>query len=264
VVNRLARKRAAAKTKAQRRAAKNRAAKRPARKAAKKRVARRPARKAAKKRVARRPAHKAAKKRVAKRPARKAAKRPAPQAVKKRAARGPAAKLRVRRAGAPASFPQREGASPRLALLFDMARARTAVLAAIQGLLPSSAEQPHSGGKWNTRQHVLHLIQCDELYAADVVIALRGETPAAASYTNEDNDRANAEAQARLGHLTWDEALRRLHAARQRLLETLEPFPEDPEVWTGSHMVARILRSAVSHDRHHADAIKRWRTEANV
>jgi hypothetical protein len=162
------------------------------------------------------------------------------------------------------SFPQRAGASERETLLFEMARARTAVLAAVQGMVPGSAERPLAEGKWNTRQHVLHLAYCEQVYAPDLLIALRGETPAAASYTKEDDDQMNAEALARMNPMTWDEALRLLHTARLQLLETIETLPVDEVLWTGTHMIARILRSAALHDRHHAEAIKRWRSESNT
>lgn len=171
---------------------------------------------------------------------------------------------RVAKKQAAGTFPQRAGASAKQTVLFEMARARTAVLAAIQGLVPGSAEQPHAAGKWNTRQHVLHLIYCDELYATDTALALQGVTPPAASHTKEDDDRVNAEVIPQMDPIPWDEALRRLHAARQTLLDAVEQVPGESEAWILPHMFARILRSAALHDRHHADAIKRWRTASNA
>lgn len=281
----MAKKKAAAK-KTARASAKGRAARTPARKAAKKRTVAKPARGAAKKRATTKPARSAAKKRAATKPARGAAKqgsatKPAHRMAVKRSPRKPAPRVTTARpdlratpqpaarttvtAGAPpVSFPQRAGASGKLTLLFEMARARTAVLAAVQGLVPGSAEQPHAEGKRNTRQHVLHLIYCDQLYATDVELALNGVVPAAASHTREDDDRINAEVIPRMDHIPWDEALRMLHAARHRLLEIVETVPEDSGAWTLPHMFARILRSAALHDRHHADAIKRWRAESHA
>jgi len=167
-------------------------------------------------------------------------------------------------AKAPLVFPQRAGASVKLAVLFEMARARTAVLAAIQGLVPGSAERPHAEGRWNTRQHVLHLAFCDETYVIDLEIVRGGATPARVNSTKEDDDRENAEALARMDHLSWDEAQRLLHTARLRLLEAVEAVGETESVWDEGHLFRRILRSAAVHDRHHADAIKRWRTESNA
>jgi uncharacterized damage-inducible protein DinB len=247
-------KKKAAKKKTARGRAKARAAQQPVRKAAAKRTVRKASRKAAAtahRLTAKKTPRRSAPGRSRAKPVLRVAPRPAPRV---------AASTDVR----PASFPQRAGASEKLTVLFEMARARTAVLAAIQGLVPGSAEQPHAEGKWNTRQHVLHLAHCDQVYAADIELALRGVTPAAATYTKEDDDRVNAEALERLNHLSWDEALRLLHTARQRLLEALETVAEDAGVWTPPHMFGRILRSAALHDRHHADVIKRWRTESRA
>lgn len=163
------------------------------------------------------------------------------------------------------SFPQRAGASPREAVLFELARARTAVIAAVQGLLPGSAERPHAEGKWNTRQHVLHLVYCDQVYVADLDPAERGELPPAASHGKADDDRVNAETLARLDHVPWDDALRMLHDARKKLLERIEALDPGAAYWADeTHILHRILRSAALHDRHHADAIKRWRTESKT
>lgn len=164
---------------------------------------------------------------------------------------------------APLSFPQRAGASVKLAVLFELARARTALLAAIQGMVAGSAERPHGEGKWNTRQHVLHLAFCDEIYVEDTEMVLAGVTPPRTHQTKEGDDRENAEALARMAHLSWDEALRRLHAARLRLLETVEGIDEAEPVWGEGHLFRRMMRSVALHDRHHADAIKRWRTASN-
>jgi uncharacterized damage-inducible protein DinB len=150
-------------------------------------------------------------------------------------------------------------------MLFEMARARTAVLAAVQGLLPGSAERPHAEGKWSTREHVLHLVQCDQVSLADLDPAERGELPPPASYTKEDDDRVNAEALERMKDATWDEALRMLHGARRRLLDRMEALDPNAPYWTEpTHILCRILRSAALHDRHHADAIKHWRTETKT
>ncbi len=171
----------------------------------------------------------------------------------------------ARRNPAPSvSFPQREGASLKLGLLFDMARARTALLAAIQGLLPGSAERPHADGKWNTRQYVLHLAYWDQVFAADIEPALRGVAPGWAANEPAADDRLNAAALEQMDHLTWDEALRLLHGARKHLLATIEGLPEAAAIWEENHPLGGILRSVARHDRHHADAIKRWRIEQNA
>ena len=185
-------------------------------------------------------------------------------AAKKRAAKPnratPAKKKPLK--SQPQSFPQRASASTKMLVLFEMARGRTAVLAAIQGLVPGSAERPFAPGKWNVRQHVLHLAYWDREFMQAIDDARCGVLPAWSSNTVEQEDRVNADALDRLDHLNWDEALRLLHGWRLELLETVENIPEEPAaVWSDQHALGRLLRGLVWHDRHHADAIKRWRSD---
>ena len=62
---------------------------------------------------------------------------------------------------APPPFPQREGASAKQLLLFDLVRARAQLLAALQGLAAGPAESRPGGGAWSIRETVLHLHACD-------------------------------------------------------------------------------------------------------
>jgi hypothetical protein len=234
-----------------------------------------------------RPARKktSAKPRTAKKPAKKAAKKPATkQAAKKRAARRraptsartpqPAKRSRLqlvrprtpRAKPAPApSFPQREGASAKHLVVFEMLRARAAFHAAIQGLGPGAASRPLAPGAWSVREHVLHLCHWDEQAVHQVEPVSRGTPPPWHANTKEDDDRMNAEAQARLAHLGWDDALRRLHMIRAELIEALEFVSSDPaEPWLETHPLGYMLRDIASHDRHHADVIKRWRSEQGL
>ena len=66
-----------------------------------------------------------------------------------------------------------------------------------------------------------------------------------------------------LRRLSWDEALRRLHTGRARLLEAIESLPEEPAVlWTQNHPLGELLAALHEHDLHHAEVIKRARAEA--
>jgi hypothetical protein len=159
------------------------------------------------------------------------------------------------------SFPQTAGASGRLAVLFELARARTSVLAAVQGLSPAGAERPLAGSESNLRQRVLQLAVRDRLVARELNAAFR----AAPTTTTRDLDRASAADAAGWGHLNWDEALRLLHASRALMLETLEALPEgETEPWTTGHPLGAMLADVVRSDRDHADVIKQWRTDAGV
>lgn len=179
----------------------------------------------------------------------------------KRASRRPALRV-VPRPKLPraTSFPQRAGASGKQSLLFELMRSRAALGAAIQGLSGGSAGEAIARGKWSARQIVLHLGHWDRETLRAVEAALRGHVPEWMAWGEEEDAVANRDSLAALEHHDWDGALRLLHASRAELLEAVESVPEEPaEVWSREHAFGKILWSSVHHDRHHAEAIKRWR-----
>lgn len=163
------------------------------------------------------------------------------------------------------AFPQREGASAKHLLVFDMMRARASVHAAVQGMLAATAETPMGESGWCVRETVLHLCYWDDEVARAIEAALAGRRPEWIDNTKEQDDRMNAEGLAALRHLGWDEALRLLHARRMELTELVDGVPAEPaEVWAEGHAFGELLRVLPRHDRHHADTIKRWRTREGV
>ena len=172
----------------------------------------------------------------------------------------------ARAAGTPAkAFGQRPGASNRQLLVFNMVRARARVQAAVQGMVPGSAERPIGEGKWNTREIVLHLHFWDRETLRSLESAHHGIRPSWADYDREDFSRANAAGLDELRHLGWDEATRALHSGRQALIEAIERIPELPaDVWDTTHALGELLNNMPYHDLHHADAIKRWRARAGA
>jgi hypothetical protein len=158
------------------------------------------------------------------------------------------------------AFPQRQGASDRQLALFELLRARAAVLAAIAGLSPATAEAQLAPGKWSPRQIVLHLIARDQARLREMEAALRGVPASWRYFDHAAMAGINDEAVARLGHLPWPEVVRLLHSTRQELMEELESVPEEPaEVWSEAHPFGWMIRVLPAHDRHHADIIKQWR-----
>jgi len=183
-------------------------------------------------------------------------------AGRKRASRRPALRVVPRRRAKPSrSFPQREGASSKQGVLFELMRARAALGAAIQGLAGGSAAEPIAPGKWSVRQIVLHLGHWDREAVRAIEGALRDRRPEWLGWGAANDAVANRAALAALEHHDWDGALRLLHAIRAELLEAIESVPDEPaEVWSRAHAFGEMLWSAAEHDRHHAEAIKRWRT----
>jgi uncharacterized damage-inducible protein DinB len=160
-------------------------------------------------------------------------------------------------------FQQREGASPKQLLLFELVRARARVHAALQGLSAGAAERPLGEGRWSIRELVLHLHAWDLEMERAVEPAYRGERPAWLDEDTAGRARTNTQLLAPLRHLAWDEAMRRLHMGRDRLLEALESLPEEPDaLWTKDHALGAMLVTLPEHDRHHAESIKTARDRA--
>ena len=171
------------------------------------------------------------------------------------------AKVRSRRRSEPAppAFAQRASASERQIVLFEMMRARAAFQGAIQGLPPAAANEAPGGG-WSVREIVLHLVTRDQARLRELESVLRGAVPSWKGVDDTTMARINADLMKPLLHHDWEESLRLLHRTRQQLLEAVETVPEEPEVvWTESHGFGWMLRALPPHDRHHAEAIKRWR-----
>ena len=170
---------------------------------------------------------------------------------------------RARPAPSPPAFQQSEDASSRQLLLFQLVRARAAVLAAIQGLSALAADTPMGEGKWSVRQTVLHLIARDRARLAEIDAARAGTRASWIGNATADWDRLNAEEMAPLAALSWEEALRLLQTTRRKLMEMVEAIPEEPaEVWSAEHPLAEMLAGLPPHDRHHADIVKSWREAA--
>lgn len=258
---------------------------RPRRKAAKRRpargkLARRPASKRARKKTVAGPRRRAAKKAARKtsgRITRKAARTRATTATRTRrkprlalVKRKPAPRPAPPAAAAPAApaappFPQRANASSKQIVLFELVRARAAVLSAVQGLSGAATSEPLTAGKWSAREMLLHLVTRDQARLREMEAALRGVTP---SWKGADDDRMhaiNAELLEPLRRLDWDETLRLLHRTRQELMEAVESVPDEPaEPWSAEHPFGWMLHALPPHDRHHAEIIKRWRATRTV
>jgi hypothetical protein len=209
-------------------------------------------------------------------PARKAAK-PKPAATKRKpaasrpAAAKPKAKAarlglvpKAKRAGPPArrAFPQVEGASSKQMLVFQLIKARAQVLAALQGLVPGTAEQPLGEGKWNVREIVLHLCCRDRVRLREFESALHGVPVSWRNLDDREMARVNADHIQPISHLAWDEAMRLLQSTRESLMDAIDGVPEEPaEVWSPDHSFGWMLSGLPKHDQHHAEIIKTWRAE---
>jgi hypothetical protein len=147
-------------------------------------------------------------------------------------------------------------------VLFELVRARAAVLGAIQGLTAGSANQPMAQGKWSVRETVLHLVTRDQARMREGEAALRGQNASWKGVKDPEMSAINSDLMAPLRALDWDEALRLLHRTRDLLMEELESVPDEPaDVWSPDHPFGWMLQALPPHDRHHAEVIKRWRAD---
>lgn len=162
----------------------------------------------------------------------------------------------------PAFEPQRTGANPKEILLFEMQRARVAVMAAIQGVTAPVADRPTAPGKWSVREIVLHLIVRDRVRLDEFAPVLGGRAP---SWTGLDEGamaRVNELHLGPLRPLSWEEAVRLLMATREQLVAALVSVPSHPaELWTEAHPFGAMMHALPRHDRHHAEQIKAARIE---
>ena len=178
----------------------------------------------------------------------------APRAV---AAHGPRAAAPVI---PPAFAAQRSHATSREEILFELARARAAVKAAIQGLSIASAGRPIARGKWSPLEIVLHLGERDRVRLEEFHRTLNGQPRSWAGISDAEQAAVNEQHLAPLRALTWDSAVRRLDSLREQLLLRLHEVPALPDdVWQRGHAFADMLWGLPEHDRHHADQIKRAR-----
>jgi len=126
----------------------------------------------------------------------------------------------------------------------------------------AAAERPLGEGKWSTRETILHLVTRDRARLREMEAALRGTR---ASWDGTDaarQDRENEEDLGTLRHMSWEDSVRLLLTTRQFLMEAVESIPEEPaEVWDASHPLGWMFQRLPPHDLHHADVIKRRRTE---
>jgi len=146
--------------------------------------------------------------------------------------------------------------------MFRMVKARASVLAAVQGMGAPTAERPLGEGKWSTRETILHLVTRDRARLREMEAALRGVRPSWEGWDPQRQALVNEEDLAPLRPMSWDDALKLLLTTRQELMEAIESIPEEPaEVWGGEHPLGWMFQRLPAHDLHHAESIKRWRTE---
>ena len=225
-----------------------------------KRVVKKAARKAAKKAVNKKAVRKVAKqatRKVVKASAKKTTRKTARPTVRRAAPNRTPRAAKAAAAFTPTAFAtQRSGAVPRDLLLFELVRARAAVKAALQGVASGRALQPIAPGKWNLLEIVLHLSERDRVRLEEFERLLAGVPPSWRGLSLDELAAVNEAHLAPLRAHTWDEALRRMDALRDELMERLARVAADEAAWRKGHAFADTMGHLSQHDRHHAQQIK--------
>ena len=161
---------------------------------------------------------------------------------------------------APPAFPQSADGSAKQRVMFELLRARTQLMAALQGLSAGSGERALGLGKWTVRETVLHLVTRDRARLREMEAALLGRRGSWIGQGEAANATMNETDLAPLRHHDWDQTLRLLQSTRQQLMEAIEAVPDQPAgVWLATHPFGEMLLKLPPHDRHHAEALKHWR-----
>jgi DinB superfamily len=165
----------------------------------------------------------------------------------------------------PPAFPQSTDGSAKQRLVFELLRARTQVMAALQGLSAGSGERPLAPGKWTVREVVLHLVARDRARLREMEAALLGRRGSWIGQNEAANKAMNENDLMPLRHHDWDQSLRLLQSTRMQLMEAVEAVPDQPAgVWLNTHPFGEMMLKLGPHDRHHAEALKRWRAPGDA
>lgn len=142
---------------------------------------------------------------------------------------------------------------------------RAALLEAIAGLTPREAEKPMGMGKWNVRETLLHIVARDQARLTEMDAVAAGTPASWQAHGPAEYARLNAEELAPLRVNSWDQALALLDSARREVQEKITTYPETPiEFWQPTHSFGWMMEALHLHDRHHAQAIRRWRSATGI
>jgi uncharacterized damage-inducible protein DinB len=145
------------------------------------------------------------------------------------------------------------------ALLAHYRRARTELLAAIEGIPDSLMVEPSLDG-WSVKDHLLHLTLWDGL-RADEVQRISAGFASAWRMSDEQDEVYNAMGHELRRELSLEQARWELATSHQRLLDAIAastPRGLDAALYGEAGLVR------AGHDEEHAGWIKRWRKEKGI
>lgn len=143
--------------------------------------------------------------------------------------------------------------------------ARAELIEAVDALTPARREERWFG-EWSIHDILAHLYEWQNGYAHALERMARGLRPEIPDFNPDDGDDAyNAIVSERNRHLTWEELLAHLRAARERHEAAVKNLAGRlPAERFEPGRTARNLSDTAGHDREHADAILAWRREQRI
>lgn len=143
--------------------------------------------------------------------------------------------------------------------------ARAELIEAVDALT-SEHRQERWFGDWSIHEIVAHLYEWQNGYAHALERVARGDRPEIPDYDPAGGDDAfNAIVTERNHHLTWEDLLAHLRAARERHEAAVRNLVGriEPERFEDGRTARRLADSA-SHDREHTAPILEWRRAQGI
>lgn len=153
------------------------------------------------------------------------------------------------------------------AMLEENHRARAELLEAVDGLPPGRRLEQWFGG-WSVHDILAHIYVWQNGFAHALERVARGERPEIPDYDPQSEtgtDDFNAMAVENNRHLSWEELLAHLRAARERHDAAVKNLVgKIPRERFERGRTARRLADSATHDDEHIPAILDWRRERGV
>lgn len=158
-------------------------------------------------------------------------------------------------------------ASQVAAVIEENQRTRAELIAAIDAL-PPERRRERWFGEWSLHEMLAHLFTWQDGFAHGLERIARGERPEVPGYepnVADADDRFNAVAAADNAHLSWEQLLAHLRAARERHEAAVRALVGvlPPERFAEGRAARRLASSSV-HDREHLEAILAWRGQQRI
>jgi hypothetical protein len=129
------------------------------------------------------------------------------------------------------------------------------------GLTDAELLEPGVTNAWSVRDIIAHVTTWEEEALRYLAAILEGRRPPRYSTMYGGIDAFNALMTARKKDLSLEEVLTQQDAVHRRVIGLVERAPDD-QLAAETRFRRRLRLDTYGHYRHHADAIRRWRTRA--